>query len=790
MPSPTPRKLVRISLEWQLPAAVGCIIAAVLMTWPLAPHARDHILAAAYYWDAFTNTMIMGGHVDAVFGRGPLSLYDNYFFAPLPHTVAFNENLFGLSLLFAPFYLASGNPLLAYNATFLLSMALSVFFTYLLVRRLTSNAWGGFIAGVAFAFCPYVLFEAGRLQLTATQWIPACFLFLHRTIEERTRRDVVGLWLCYLLQIGTCLYYAMFLIPLLALVGALLLYRQRPPRDVYVTLGVGGAVASGVALAMVYPYFTSRHAFDLERSLAFASSYDGKLSFFANVHPTNLTLTGLHHLGAYRGAHEEVAFPGFVVVALALLAVAAPLVTALRKLPNPGGQLLGWGLTIATAVGLSLVTHSMLTGVVVIALVLWRRRQTKRAPLVHARELYLAALLLAVAMFLGLEPFEFRGAPVRGLYYYFHTYFPGFNGIRKVSRQAVMTTFVLVVVASHGSAWLFARAKQGWQRYTLFAALLFGTCFELRTFPHPLEPIWAAETVPEVYRFARNLPENDLIAALPQNTGTSQFRGDRGLAFHNYLMLLHGHRSPNGQSSWEPTVTTLTNRALAQLPDDAARRVLHGVGVKHLLIHGEELEAERRGLPDRLAELSQHYEHPFTAGGDHVFTLASDPDPTLELAETSALPVDARRIPSNRLRATTTLEAANAGRAIDDDPKTAWSTRRRQTRGQSFELTLSEPRPVVAFEIDNRWNQTHVPMAYELAVANGNGPWQTVAEQPLVRVPRELVYSPKTFTFRVVLATPIVASRVRLTVRQPVPGTPLTVHEARLYEASTAPVVP
>ena len=110
MPSLTPRKFVQISLEWHLPAALGSILAAVTMTWPLAAHAHDHLLAAAYYWDAYTNTMIMGGHVDAVVGRGPLSLYDNYFFAPLPHSVAFNENLFGLSLLFAPFYLLGDNP--------------------------------------------------------------------------------------------------------------------------------------------------------------------------------------------------------------------------------------------------------------------------------------------------------------------------------------------------------------------------------------------------------------------------------------------------------------------------------------------------------------------------------------------------------------------------------------------------------------------------------------------------------------------------------------------------------
>lgn len=784
MPSAILRKFLPFALAWQLPAILGALASAVLMTWPLAANVVDHILAAPFFWDAYTNTMIMGGHVDAVFGRGPLSLYDNYFFAPLPHTIAFNENLFGLSLIFAPFYLVSGNALFAYNATLLSSLVLSVLFTHWLVRRLTGDAWAGFIAGVAFAYCPYVFFEAGRLQLTATQWIPACFLFLHRAVERQSRRDVVALWVCYLMQIGSCLYYAMFLIPLLGLVGGALLYRHRPPRVFCLWLLGGGAAAGVVALAMVYPYFLSRKTFDLERSLDFAASYDGKLSFLTNVHETNRTLTALHHRGQYRGAHEEIAFPGFVVLALALLAAGLTFVRAVSTSSNRVHALTRWGAAVAVGVAATLFTHSMLAAGAVLGFCVWRGRAAVAQSL-QFRGLYLVAWLLAVAMFLGLTPFEFRGSPVHGLYYYFHTYFPGFNGIRKVSRQAVMTTFVLVVVAGYGSSWLFSRFAAQWQRHASFAVLLVATCFELRSFPHPLKSVWAGDSVPDVYGFVRDLPEEELVVSLPQNNGTNQFRGDHGLAFHNYLMLLHAHRSPNGQSSWEPTVTTLTNRALAFLPDDGARRILYAVGARHLLIHGSELEPQRRPLLTQLTQDSSHYRHVYDAADDHVFSLLDDPDPTLALAETPPLPQGATRVPTALLRATAALEQANLTRAIDDDPVTAWSTRRVQARGQTFELSLSEPRPIVAFEIENRWNQTHAPMAYELAVATASG-WRTVAQQPQLRVPRELVFSPKTFVTRIVFPSAVETNRVRLTIAQPVPGAALTIHEARLYEL-TAP---
>ena len=205
-------------------------LASIVMTWPLALSGGQRVLRAAYFWDAYTNAMLMGSRVDAALGRSALSLYDSYYFAPLPHSIVFNENHFGLSLLFAPFYLLGGNPLWAYNLTLLSSLALSVFFTYLLVLRLTGSGPAGLIAGVAFAFCPYVMFEIGRIQLVATQWIPASFLFLHRALEEQRPRDIIGFWLCTLLQIGTCLYYAMFMLPLLFLVGCALLLRIRHQR--------------------------------------------------------------------------------------------------------------------------------------------------------------------------------------------------------------------------------------------------------------------------------------------------------------------------------------------------------------------------------------------------------------------------------------------------------------------------------------------------------------------------------------------------------------------------------
>jgi hypothetical protein len=737
------------------------------------------VLRAIYHWDAYTNAMIMGSRVDAALGNGPLSLYDNYFFAPLGNSIVFNENHFGLSLVFLPFYVATSNPLFAYNATLLVSLAASVFFTYLLVRRLTNNGYAGFLAGVGFAFCPYATFEIGRIQLVATQWIPAAFLMLHRALEQRRPRDIVGFWVVYLLQIGTCLYYAMFLIPLLAAVGAALAFKRTSERRFYGWFFTCSVGAGCVALCMVYPYFAQRHAFDLERSLAFASGYDGKLGFFGNVHETNRTLTWLHHPSIFRGAFEEIAFPGFTLAGLGALTIALNLGRVVRDV-RLSAQVL---LVSVAAVGATLVAHTMLVGMLIFgAASLWHVRKRGSHVSLSTQELYSFVLVLAVLLFLGLAPLQWQGQPVHGLYYYFHTYFPGFNGIRKVSRQAVMVTFVLAVLAGFGAAWVSSRLRRREHRFAGFGLLLLFMCFELRVYPHPLQVAWAGDAVPRVYKFTRALPEHELLAVMPQNEGAQIFRGDDGLAYHNYLALYHKHRFVNGQSSWAPQVTDLALRAQQHLPREEAYQMLVMIGVRHLLIHASDLPEARRNLPELLAAQPERYRHVFSEGADHVFSLIVPDAPWVQLRDVPPLPSDVYPVPGEVLRAESPLEAHRLEAAVDDDLATYWSTLRPQRSGEYFGLTLSSPRVIAALEIVNPWHEMFLPASYTVYVKNGGGAWQVAAQEANLSLFREQIHAPKAFKFRVVFREPMFADRVRVVVTKPLPGYDFVVHEARLYE--------
>jgi hypothetical protein len=757
----------------------------LLMTWPLVTTAGRGVLGAIYYWDAYTNAMIMGSRVDAALGRAPLSLYDDYYFAPLPHSIVFNENHFGLSILFAPFYLLSESPIGAYNFTLLVSLGLAVFFMYLLVFRLTNNAYAGMVAGVAYAFSPYVFFELGRIQLMAVQWIPAIFLFLHRAIEEQRPRDSVAFWLCILLQIGTCLYYTMFLVPLLAVSGCILLFKQRPSFRFYSWFGATAVVSGLVAFLMVHPYFSVRDSFDLERTLAYASSNDGKFSFFANVHPTNRTLTSMHHLVGARGAHDEIAFPGFTALGLVLTALVASILRAgahhgpLRVLSG----VWSWLVLVAAATFATLLTYSMLPGLLVFGGGAWILIARGLPHPFHGTQgVYLALLLTALVMFLGIYPLTFHGLRVHGIYYYFHTYFPGFNGIRKVGRQALMTTFVLCVLGGFGAALLFARLRSQRDRLIGFVVLLAGLIYELRCFPHPIEGVWGADRAPAALRFVRTLPETDLIAFLPQDRGQRSFRGDIGMALHNYLALYHRHRFVNGQSSWQPPATDLALRALHALPEDGARRALLALGTRHLVLFGEELSPEQAGLRDQLVARPHEYQLVFEEGSHSVFTLVHDP--TIELLTTPELPPNLRLIAQNELEANSPLRPHHVLRAFDGDPTTYWSGGRFQRQGQYFEVDLKTPRKVAALEIESPTRVMDVPVSFRLSAKNGSEDLGVIIRRPLLHFYREQVFTPQKFVFRLLLPQPIEADRLRITVEQAVPGSYFSIHELRLYESS------
>jgi hypothetical protein len=121
-------------------------------------------------------------------------------FHPATDVLAFSEHLLGLSVIAAPLYWLSGNPLLSYNLTLLLTYPLCGLAMYALAYRLTLSRTAAFLAGLAFALAPVRAAHLPHVQLLATFYTPLVLLGLHAFVATQRRQWLVLLGVAWLLQ--------------------------------------------------------------------------------------------------------------------------------------------------------------------------------------------------------------------------------------------------------------------------------------------------------------------------------------------------------------------------------------------------------------------------------------------------------------------------------------------------------------------------------------------------------------------------------------------------------------
>jgi hypothetical protein len=197
--------------------------------WPLVRHAPDALLDVRAYhgrgsWllatDAWLCMWILSWDSHAL-TTAPTRLFDANIFHPAPWTLALSEHLLGYWPLFALVYLPTRNPVLAFNATLLLSFVLSAAAMCGLVRHWTGSLAAGVVAGFVFTFAPWRLSQLAHVQLLGLYAAPLVLLFWDRALAEGRGRHLAGLGLAFLLQCLCSYYLAYCTVLLAALYGAL-----------------------------------------------------------------------------------------------------------------------------------------------------------------------------------------------------------------------------------------------------------------------------------------------------------------------------------------------------------------------------------------------------------------------------------------------------------------------------------------------------------------------------------------------------------------------------------------
>jgi hypothetical protein len=344
-------------------------------------------------------------------------------------------------LLAVPFSLALG-PLVAYNFSVILQLALTAFFAYLLCLRISENVAASMVGAIVFGFSPYMLAHAqGHLALiTAFPMLLYVLALDHLMRKESPRwKDGLYLGLALLLTAFTHLGYVVFCVLLTVVILLVDLAMRGPRRAIALWSPLAlGALTFLVAFSPLLWMMMAASDPPLPRPLAHIERYSATLVGFVIPSWNHWLWRGAVRsmdLRLFAAGYEGTTYPGFAALLLAFLGIRfAPA----RQRP--------WAVRAGVA------------GLVFFALSLGPQVRLDASPGIPGP----AALLYKM------EGARFLSAPAR-----FH----------------VITSLCLALLASLGVSCLLARLARPRDKGLLALVIVGCLGFEYCTFPFPASPI-------------------------------------------------------------------------------------------------------------------------------------------------------------------------------------------------------------------------------------------------------------------------------------------------------------
>jgi hypothetical protein len=276
------------------------------LTWPLVLHGGSRV--ANDLGDPLLNMWLLAWNARVL----PLSnaWWNAPQFYPASGVIAYSEHLLGLSPVTTPILLASGNPVLAYNAAFFCSFLLAALAAHALGWSLTRRHDAALVAGLAFGFAPYRAAQLGHLQVLSTYWMPLVFVGLVEFRHVRRSRWLVLFGAAWVMQALACGYYLFFLsVPIALWLAWFVVVRSRS--DVARIL-VAWAAGAALLAPLLYGYWRIQRQYGFRR---FPREIIGFSADIASVlkAPGNVKLWGW--LEAV-DRPESALFPGVAILAV------------------------------------------------------------------------------------------------------------------------------------------------------------------------------------------------------------------------------------------------------------------------------------------------------------------------------------------------------------------------------------------------------------------------------------------------------------------------------------------
>lgn len=606
-------------LARHLPAVAIFVLASIVLTWPLARQMNDTLISwgdpvfqswtIAWNWHALTTD--------------PFNIFNANIFYPWRNTLAYSDHLFGQTLTVLPVIALTGNGMLANNMALLLAFVLSAFTMYLLVYDMTGNRAAGILAGLLYAFGPSRMAHVEHLHLISAQWLPLVLLGLRRVMREErfsaarptsaaARLPGWGQWAqpladrahtvngkrWYLLLGGALLmqgfsgvYYFYFTLVLLLVAGGVYLALAISDYDwdalQRMLLAAAACILAGVLLLpALLPYLRVHNDLGIERSAAEVTFWSADTSDYIAVWPRNRLYNAtfdehFRHI-------ERALFPGLFVVALGLVGLA--------------------------------------------------HRRAGRD-----RWVLLAIVLSSFVLSLGLSK-EFAGRVWTMPYQLLYDWLPGFRAIRVPARFGLLALVGLAGLAGLGVDYLWRLAREQLRYFTWYPDRLYRQPALLGLLTFSLALGWVG--LESINRLDITDPLSasnagaDYIWIAEHPAPTLELpmgEGPVASAWPNFWSMFHWNALVNGYSGIVPPTYFPLRERMQGFPSDDTVRLLQGIGVENIILHGEFPAGNRAEVE---AAVANRPEMTLQVPGVHaVYTLERDPW-MWELAE--AIPAGSR----------------------------------------------------------------------------------------------------------------------------------------------------
>ncbi|UCC38589.1 MAG: hypothetical protein JSV96_12240, partial [Candidatus Aminicenantes bacterium] len=458
------------------------------MTYPLISNMGSGVRDPG---DPLLSSWILAWNIQKITSLDIQNIFNGNIFYPHKRTIAYSEFLLTQSLIALPVLLATKNPIFAQNFVFLFSFLTSGLGMYFLARYLTKNTLSGIIAGIIYAFCPFMFDHLSHIQILTAGGIPLAFLFLHKFFESEHYKHLLLFTLFFLLQALANGHYAIYLSLFSGLYILLYIILRKKFGDwrFWIKMATFVIIVLVIAGPAFHQYIVVRKEMGFVREIGF---YANLTSFFATV-PFN-RIYG--NLTAHFVKAEAQLFPGIFAFLLAVTGF----IYSLKK----------------------------------------KRGKT---PFIQT-PVHFYSIILLLSFLFTLGP--------KGPYALLYKYVPGFKGLRTASRFHIIVMLSLAILVAFGIKAILSLLPRAKRRISLVIVFLFMVfiLIEYLSMPIPLWSVPAKKDIPEIYKWLATKEGEFAIIELPlPKPGELTFPKE---CLRLYYSTYHWKKLVNGYAGYFP----------------------------------------------------------------------------------------------------------------------------------------------------------------------------------------------------------------------------------------------